>query len=307
MKERLMKPCSGNIFQIQRWSVNDGEGIRSTVFFKGCPLRCQWCANPESWQTSPEVLYFSEKCTGCGRCVQVCQTGAAKLGERNRSEFDRGKCTACFRCCEVCPTGARKQIGQTVTVEEVMQTIKRDAIFYRESGGGVTFSGGEPFAQPEFLRQLVTACTRLGIDTAVETCGYFDWEQGKDIIALLDCVFIDCKHMDDAMHRRMTGVSNQRILENITATSLLNPNTIVRVPLIEEVNASEENIRAMCAYLQLDTKVNGVELLPYHDYGAAKYNAVGAAGHSFTTPADAKIEELKRIISEYGLKVLDFK
>lgn len=302
-----MKHCNGNIFQIQRWSVNDGEGIRSTVFFKGCPLRCKWCANPEAWNASPEVLFFSGRCSGCGRCAQVCEAGAATMGEGNLSEFDREKCAACFKCADVCPTGARIRMGSNATVEEVLNVIKRDAVFYRESGGGVTFSGGEPFAQMEMLRQLVTACRRLGIDTAVETCGYFDWQQGKEIIESLDCVFVDCKHMDDDVHRSLTGVGNRRILENIALISRLNPNTIVRVPLIEEVNASEQNIRNMCEYLTQNARVAGVELLPYHDFGEAKYSAVGAGSQSFTTPSAAKIEELKKIIAEYGLNVVDFK
>jgi pyruvate formate lyase activating enzyme len=194
-----------------------------------------------------------------------------------------------------------------VTVEDVLQVIRRDSVFYRESGGGVTFSGGEPFAQPEFLRQLVTACNRLGIDTAVETSGYFDWESVKDIFERLDCVFVDIKHMDDEFHMRMTGVSNRRILENIAAIAKLNPNTIIRVPLIEEVNASEQNIRKMCEFLRQNTRVAGVELLPYHNFGEAKYNAVGASGQAFTTPDAAKIQELKQIITSYGLRIVDFK
>ena len=305
-KERPMKPCNGTIFQIQRWSVNDGEGIRSTVFFKGCPLRCQWCANPESWNGRPEVLYFRERCSGCGRCAAVCPTGAATMVD-GKSELDRTKCTACFQCCEVCPTGARKKMGSTVSVDEVLAVIKRDAIFYRESGGGVTFSGGEPFAQMEFLRQLATACQRLGIDTAVETSGYFDWEQARDIIAGLDAVFVDIKHMDDEVHTARTGVSNRRILANVAAISRLNPNTIVRVPLIEEVNATEQNIRSLGEFLREQTQVAGVELLPYHDFGEAKYCAVGAAGHKFTTPDEAKIEKLKGILSECGIRIADFK
>jgi pyruvate formate lyase activating enzyme len=301
-----MKLCNGTIFQIQRWSVNDGEGIRSTVFFKGCPLRCQWCANPESWNGRPEVLYFRERCSGCGRCATVCPTGAAILVS-GKSELDRTRCTACFQCCEVCPTGARKRMGSTVSVGEVLAVIERDAIFYRESGGGVTFSGGEPFAQMEFLRQLATACQRLGIDTAVETSGYFDWEQARDIIARLDAVFVDIKHMDDEVHTARTGVSNRRILANVAAISRLNPNTIVRVPLIEEVNATEQNIRSLAKFLREHTQVAGVELLPYHDFGEAKYNAVGGAGHQFTTPDAAKIEKLKEILSECGIAIADFK
>lgn len=301
-----MSNVSGNIFQIQRWSINDGEGIRSTVFLKGCPLRCQWCANPESWHSAPEVLFFRERCRGCGRCVQVCGTGAAAM-DNGSIGLAREKCANCGQCCAVCPTGARKKMGSTVTVDEVLKVLKRDAIFYRESGGGVTFSGGEPFGQPDFLRQLVLSCQRLGLDTAVETSAYFDWDRVKDIIELLDCVFVDIKHMDDRVHQEMTGVSNSRILENIALISQLNPRTIVRVPLIEEVNAGEGNIRKMCEFLQQNTRVKRVEVLPYHDFGAAKYTAVGAESRTFTTPAAVKIEEVKKIIFGYGLSIVDFK
>ncbi|XER09509.1 4-hydroxyphenylacetate decarboxylase activating enzyme [Sporomusa rhizae] len=207
----------------------------------------------------------------------------------------------------MCPTGARKLIGSTVTVDDVLKVIKRDAVFYRESGGGVTFSGGEPFAQPEFLRQLVAACSRLGIDTAVETSGYFDFEQVKDIFELLDCVFVDIKHMDDECHKKMTGVSNRKILENITLISRLHPNTIVRVPLIEEVNAHEKNIKAMCEFIRKETQVKGIELLPYHDFGESKYRAIGAQGQAFTTPTAAKMAAVKEIIAGYGINIVDYK
>ena len=240
-----MQSVSGVIFQIQRWSVNDGEGIRSTVFLKGCPLRCQWCANPESWHGNPEVVFLQEKCTGCGRCAIVCDADAVRIDPLSGKAVAAGECRGCGKCCEVCAGGARKQIGMRVTVDEVMAVIKRDAVFYRESGGGVTFSGGEPFVQTEFLRQLVLACGRIGLDTAVETCGYYDWQQVSDIFARLDCVFIDCKHMDEAVHKRWTGVSNRLILANIARISRLAPRTVVRVPVIREVNASEHNIRQM--------------------------------------------------------------
>lgn len=306
LKELPMKQCKGNIFQIQRWSINDGEGVRSTVFLKGCPLRCKWCANPESWNQQLELLFFHEKCTNCNRCSSVCPNGAITV-ENGKSYFDREKCCSCAKCCEVCPTGARKMIGSTVTVEDVLKVIKRDAIFYRESGGGVTFSGGEPFAQLEFLRQLVFACNQLGLDTAVETSGYFDWMQVKDIFELLDCVFIDIKHMDDAVHKKMTGVSNLRILENITHVSRMHPNVIVRVPLIDEVNANKENIQKMCEFLKGSTQVKSVELLPYHDFGESKYSAIGAHSQPFTTPQTETIEDIKKIILAYGLRNVDFK
>lgn len=194
-----------------------------------------------------------------------------------------------------------------VTADDVMQIVKRDAIFYRESGGGVTFSGGEPFAQPQFLRQLATACNRLGIDTAVETSGYFDRDQCGDIVDLLDCVFIDCKHMDSAEHQRFCGVGNEQILANIAAISQRHPHTIVRVPLIAEVNANEQNIVRMCEYLVKRTRVAAVELLVYHDLGEAKYNAAGATRPDFTAPDAAKLAELKKIITDYGIPLVDYK
>jgi pyruvate formate lyase activating enzyme len=306
LKELPMKPFSGNIFQIQRWSINDGEGIRSTVFLKGCPLRCKWCANPESWNFNPEVLFFRERCSGCGQCAHVCDTDAITI-ENNAIGLDRARCCGCGKCCDVCPTDARKKIGSTVTVEEVLSVIKRDAIFYRESGGGVTFSGGEPFAQPEFLRQLVAACNRIGIDTAVETSGWFEWEQVKDIFEILDSVFVDIKHIDDEVHKRLTGVSNSRILENIILLSQMHPQIIIRVPLIEGVNTDENNISRMCEFLRQNAWVAGIELLPYHDFGESKYSAVGAACQTFTTPDATKIAEIKKIITDYGIGIVDFK
>lgn len=302
-----MQSVSGTIFQIQRWSVNDGEGIRSTIFLKGCPLRCEWCANPESWHGAPAVLFLQEKCTGCGRCAAVCAAAAVRIDPVSHKAVAAAACLSCGKCCEVCVSGARKQIGMRVTVDDVMTIINRDAVFYRESGGGITFSGGEPFMQPDFLRQLVLACGRIGLDTAVETCGFYDWQPVKDIFGQLNCVFIDCKHMDDAVHRQWTGVGNRRILENIKRISRLPLRTIVRVPLISEVNANEENIRKMCQFLVRETAVTELELLPYHDYGKAKQQAAGLPEHSFSAPGEAAIARLKAIIAGYGIKLADFK
>lgn len=306
--QEIMDNAAGTIFQIQRWSVNDGEGIRSTVFLKGCPLRCRWCANPESWRSVPEVLFLQERCGACGHCIQVCPAGAIRLeAGANKSVPIAGLCQGCGKCCQVCPAGARKQIGYRVTVEEVMRVVKRDAVFYRESGGGVTFSGGEPFAQPEFLRQLVRACNRAGIDTAVETCGHYEWEQVKDIFEQLDGVFVDIKHMDDAMHKRWAGEGNCKILENIKHISGVQPNTIVRVPLVAEVNATVENIRSMCEFLLNHTKIRRVELLPYHDLGEAKQDGLGGRRQSFTAPDDETIGMLKQLILDHGLDIVDFR
>ena len=301
-----MKPCSGNIFQIQRWSINDGEGIRSTVFFKGCPLRCKWCANPESWNSKSEVMYSLRRCRGCGRCAQVCNSGAITMKE-GAFEFERKKCIACFNCCKCCPTGSRKQVGSEMSVAEVLHIINRDAVFYRESGGGVTFSGGEPFVQDKFLRQLVTACKQVGIDTAVETCGYYPWEPVQDIFEQVDCVFMDIKHMDDKEHKRLTGVGNRKILKNIAAASRVNPSVIVRIPLIEGTNTGDQHIKEICEFLSWETKIKGIEILPYHDFGQIKFGDMGAEAHTFISPSPEKISETKKIIAGYGIDILDFR
>ncbi len=252
------------------------------------------------------MMFFPEKCTGCNRCISVCRQGAIAVNEALH-RYERGQCCCCARCSQVCPTGARKLIGSAATVEDILQVIKRDIIFYRESGGGVTFSGGEPFAQPEFLRQLVAACHQLGINTAVETSGYFDWEQVEDILPLLDSVFVDSKHMDDEYHKHLTGGGNRKILENIVLISRLQPHTIVRVPLIGAVNANVHNMNQLCEFLKHKTQVKGIELLPYHDFGEAKYAALGLPSQPFATPDAAVIDNLKKIISAYGIDIVDFK
>ena len=258
----ITSSAEGTIFQIQRWSLHDGEGIRSTIFLKGCPLRCRWCANPESWSHEPQ-----------------------------------------FMCS---PTGEIKEVGSQMSVHKVMEIIKRDAVFYRESGGGVTFSGGEPFYQVDFLRQLVINCQKNGINTAVETSGYFDLSQVKDIIQELDEIFIDCKHMDDQVHQQYTGVSNKKILKNIAEISKIHSNVVVRVPFIPDINTEASHLRQMCHFLQTQTQIRGVELLPYHKLGTFKYPALGfEESQVFTVPDDQTMEGAKKIIAEYGLTVLE--
>jgi pyruvate formate lyase activating enzyme len=295
-----------NIFQVQRWSIHDGDGIRSTVFFKGCPLRCKWCANPESWYQKLEIMVYEQKCTNCKSCLAVCEHGAITQSAAGNLQFDHAKCVHCLKCLAVCKYGARKQIGEIVTVEAVMQMIRKDCIFYQESGGGVTFSGGEPFMQSEFLRQLVLQCQAMGIDTAVETSAYFDFAENQDIIVALDAIFIDIKHMDDEIHQVLTGVSNQKILENIVQISKLHQNIIIRVPLIAEVNASEKNIRAMCEFLKNETNIKQIELLPYHTLGQHKMEALGIGVEAYTTPTEETIKSLEKIIQSHELTVVKF-
>ena len=300
-----MKPC--NIFQLQRLSVNDGEGIRTTVFFKGCALRCQWCANPESWAFDAQLMFFPHKCTGCGNCVTVCKQEANVRNNDGAINFISSNCINCGECLACCPADARQVMGEELTIDAVMTQLKKDYIFYLESGGGVTFSGGEPFLHPEYLRLLNARCHQLGINTAVESCAYFDFAACQDIIANIDQLFFDLKIMDTARHKQYTGVTNERILANIEATSKINDNIIVRVPVITGVNDSDENMSALAKFLLAKTSITRVELLPYHKLGLEKMTALGMPAVVFETPSEAKMEELNALLVREGMTIVSFK
>ena len=300
-----MKPC--NIFQLQRLSVNDGEGIRTTVFFKGCALRCQWCANPESWAFDAQLMFFPHKCTGCGNCVTVCKQEANVRNNDGAINFISSNCINCGECLACCPADARQVMGEELTIDAVMTQLKKDYIFYLESGGGVTFSGGEPFLHPEYLRLLNDRCHQLGINTAVESCAYFDLAACQDIIANIDQHFFDLKIMDSARHKQYTGVTNERILANIEAASKINDNIIVRVPVITGVNDSDENMSALAKFLLAKTSITRVELLPYHKLGLEKMTALGMPAVVFETPSEAKMEELNALLVREGITIVSFK
>ena len=300
-----MKPC--NIFQLQRLSVNDGEGIRTTVFFKGCALRCQWCANPESWAFDAQLMFFPHKCTGCGNCVTVCKQEANVRNNDGAINFISSNCINCGECLACCLADARQVMGEELTIDAVMTQLKKDYIFYLESGGGVTFSGGEPFLHPEYLRLLNEKCHQLGINTAVESCAYFDFAACQDIIANIDQLFFDLKIMDSARHKQYTGVTNERILANIEAASKINDNIIVRVPVITGVNDSDENMSALAKFLLAKTSITRVELLPYHKLGLEKMTALGMPAVVFETPSEAKMEELNALLVREGITIVSFK
>ena len=300
-----MKPC--NIFQLQRLSVNDGEGIRTTVFFKGCALRCQWCANPESWAFDAQLMFSPHKCTGCGNCVTVCKQEANVRNNDGAINFISSNCINCGECLACCPADARQVMGEELTIDAVMTQLKKDYIFYLESGGGVTFSGGEPFLHPEYLRLLNARCHQLGINTAVESCAYFDFAACQDIIANIDQLFFDLKIMDSARHKQYTGVTNERILANIEAASKINDNIFVRVPVITGVNDSDENMSALAKFLLAKTSITRVELLPYHKLGLEKMTALGMPAVVFETPSEAKMEELNSLLVREGMTIVSFK
>jgi pyruvate formate lyase activating enzyme len=297
---------TGVIFNIQRYCIHDGPGIRTTVFIKGCPMRCIWCQNPESQRREVEIFFDKEKCTGCGQCVQICPVEAITISQ-GRSWTDRGACDSCGKCIEVCPNGARNLIGKSVSVEEVFQEVARDAVFYRRSGGGVTISGGEVATNPEFVIDLLKKCQWAGIHTAIDTCGDAKWEVLEKIISHSDLVLYDIKLINLEDHTRYTGVSNRQALSNARRLAKLYAEhpMIVRVPIIPGYTDSVENIEAIARFTaeELGTFIE-VDLLNYNPLGVSKYRRLerdyeldGARPFS-----EEHMMKLKDIVESYGLK-----
>jgi len=251
---------NGLIFNIQRYSVHDGPGIRTTVFLKGCPLACWWCHNPESQNAQPELLIMENRCLRCGECLKVCPTGP----EPQAFTTHPAGCTACGHCVAACPTQTRQIAGHTMNSRQVLQEILKDRIFFEQSGGGVTFSGGEPFRQAAFLQTLLAACRDRDIHTAVDTCGYTPWENLAAAAPLVKVFLYDIKLMDDERHQCFTGVSNVLILENLSRLSAIHGHIWIRLPLIPGVNDAPEDLEATAHFLGTLRGIRQVNLLPYH-------------------------------------------
>lgn len=262
---------TGTVFEIERFAVEDGAGIRTVVFLKGCPLSCLWCCNPESQDPGSEIAYFKNNCIGCGKCVEVCPKKAISPVEGEGLVIDRDKCDKCGLCAEVCVANSKVLIGKPMTVEEVLAEIKKDSLFYHHSGGGVTVSGGEPTFQSEFLIELLKRCRGLGFDTAIETCGYTSWKNLEAIAQYCNTIFYDLKHMDPEVHKKLTGVSNKLILENLEQLSRLGRAIIVRVPLIPGHNDSIDNVKKTMDFIKKLDNIQRLEILPYHRLGQSKY------------------------------------
>ncbi|MBC8014422.1 MAG: glycyl-radical enzyme activating protein [Sporomusaceae bacterium] len=265
----------GRIFNIQHYSVHDGPGIRTIVFLKGCPLSCKWCSNPESQSSESELAYNSNKCIGlqeCGRCFKVCPHEAIRKTDNNKINIDRERCQECFLCVAECPSKALHTFGELKSVDEVLKVVEADGMFYARSGGGMTISGGEPFTQAEFTIELLKEAKRRRINTAIETCGYTDWEILKKACAYLDTILFDIKSMDDDKHVMFTNVSNKLILNNFKQLYEGFPklNILVRTPIVPGFNDSEEDIMAIIDYIKDMPNVR-YEILPYHPLGQPKY------------------------------------
>lgn len=274
--------ASGVIFHIMRFSVHDGPGIRTAVFFKGCPLACWWCHNPESQNLEPEVLYSPDRCRLCGDCAATCPHGAIeRIGDRMTVTDE---CQLCATCVDVCGAEARSVAGRTMTVSEILAEIERDVVFFDESGGGVTFTGGEPFAQPELLEALLDACRQRRIHTTIETCGSAARDSVLRIGGMADLILYDLKILDTARHRQYTGAPNRNILENLQALVAAGRPVVVRIPVVPGINDGPADVRAACQYLA-PLGLTRVDLLPYHRAGTEKYRRLGREYRLQHTPA----------------------
>lgn len=296
---RVGKPL---VINVQKYSIHDGPGIRTTFFFKGCPLSCAWCHNPESQSFSRELLYRAEDCRLCGACAQMCPAGAVVMGEGG-AETDRRLCAACGACVDACAYNARSCAGEAYRVEELVRLAEQDRMFYETSGGGVTLSGGEVMAQdPDFLEALVRALHRKGCAVAVDTCGEAPYERFARILPYVDLFLYDLKLMDPQRHERYMGRPNGRILDNLRALSRDGAGILLRLPLVEGVNSGDGDIGAILAFLNEGIRVKGIHLLPYHDTGRDKYERLGRpyGGGSFRPPAPERLEQIARAFLAAG-------
>ena len=303
-----MSTISGMVFDIKRYSIHDGPGIRTTVFFKGCPLRCWWCHNPESQSLNPELMLRTNRCLLCAACEQVCpQQAIHSLGGEDTAMpvTDRSLCQVCGKCVEACYSGARELVGRKMTVSAVMAEIERERPFYDQSGGGVTFSGGEPLMQPAFLLALLHACREVELHTTLDTSGYAPWRVLEQALPLVDLFLYDLKLVDESRHRLYTGASNRLILRNLRRLSQAGANLVVRIPLVPGVNDDEQSLRLAGKYLSSLPRVAELELMPYHASAEAKYEALGMGYKlpGLKPPTPEKLAEAAQVLQSYGLRV----
>lgn len=276
MKSQLDNSAKGTITNIQRFSLHDGPGIRTTVFLKGCPLKCPWCSNPETQAHYPEIMVFSSRCIGCQKCVEVCPNQAIKLVEGEVAGIDRDKCNRCYKCAEGCPSKTLDITGRVLTVAEVMNEVLQDKLFYINSNGGVTFSGGEPLAQYEFLLNLLKEAKTESLHTTLDTTGFISWELFQELLEYVDLILYDVKHLDPGPHLQWTGIDNHPILKNLKRIAATEKSKIwIRFAVIPGFNDTKKHIEDLKNFVA-EVHPQKISLLPYHTWGLSKYEKLGA-------------------------------
>lgn len=297
----MSKEIKGVLFNIQKFSLHDGPGIRTIVFFKGCSMSCLWCSNPESQDIKPQVMFNKNLCTKCGRCKSECKSEAIDMNSEYR--IDKSKCTECTKCVDNCLSGALVTEGRNYSVEDVIKELKKDSVQYRRSNGGITLSGGEVLLQPDFAVELLKECKSYGWHTAIETAMYVNSESVKKVIPYIDLAMIDIKSMNDEIHKKFTGVSNEIILQNIKLSDELAKEIIIRIPVIEGFNADLQSIGAIAQFSKSLTNLKRIDLLPYHNYGENKYQAIGReySLKELKSPSKDKMERLKALVEIMGI------
>jgi glycyl-radical enzyme activating protein len=300
-----MPSPTGRIFDIKRFAVHDGPGIRTTVFFKGCPLSCAWCQNPEGISPLPELAFTVQKCVGCGACVKACPVGAHSFPEGVHM-IDRSVCTRCGACVEACYPQALVLYGREITVDQLLSEVLTDREFYAQSGGGITLSGGDPLMQPDFCAAFLEACRKEGLHTALDTSGAVPWSAFENVLPHTNLMLYDLKHIDSVQHRSWTGAGNERILENLLTLGSMGTPVEVRIPCLPTMNDGEV-LEGIARFLLRIPTLTTVRLLPYHDFARSKFAAVGLKDTMprIEKPSPEVMERLRSAVRSFGLPVAE--